>query len=776
VSLSASAGPAAAATPEDLRVLRAVERRVLWLATRIVDYANRERPSDDPLKVGGHQASSASMVSLMTALWFWDMTAADRVAVKPHASPVLHACEYLAGRLDRRYLGTLRQLGGLQAYPSRTKDPYPVDYSTGSVGVGAAAPLFDAMAERYVRAHFGGPSEGRFISLIGDAELDEGNLWEAVLEPAGRGLGRVLFIVDLNRQSLDRVVPIIRAREIERQFSAAGWQVIELKWGRRLREAFDGEGGDVLRRRMEDMPNQVYQGLFGASEEVVSEALLEGVEGGERRSLAALLERHRGGVGALTHDLGGHDLGDILGALRAAEVETDRPTVIVAYTVKGYGLPIAGRRLNHSALLNEAQIGALRESVGLAPDTEWDRFPPETPEGALCARAAERLHRPEREPPPSPSVPSAIARRDPKHASTQSFLGSTLVALARVPQVAERLVTASPDVAVSTNLGGWINQVGVFSPREEPASDDGQAIRWDVGPGGRHLELGISEMNLFLLLGQLGLTGPRHGQALLPVGTVYDPFVCRGLDALIHSLYQGARFVICGTPAGITLSREGGAHQSVVTPGIGLGLPSLRYAEPSYAREMEWLLLDGLARLGDPGGESLYLRLSTKPVDQVPFAELARRRGDETLRADVLAGGYWLREPDPGGRGVVMVTCGALAPEALEAGELLAEEGVDAPLLVASSPDLLYRGWRADRERSHLARLVPPALRDRPLVTAIDGASHVLAALGGCLGMRTTALGVEAFGQSGSLPDLYRVFGLAPDQIAVAALDALGDG
>src|SRR5919109_1159413 len=149
----------------ELAALESIERRVLWLATRIVDYANRERPREDELKVGGHQASSASMVSLMTALYFWDLRAQDLVSVKPHASPVLHAVEYLLGRLERRFLTELRAFGGLQSYPSRTKDPFPVDYSTGSVGIGSAAPLFGALANRYVDAHFGTGTAGRFISL-----------------------------------------------------------------------------------------------------------------------------------------------------------------------------------------------------------------------------------------------------------------------------------------------------------------------------------------------------------------------------------------------------------------------------------------------------------------------------------------------------------------------------------------------------------------------------------------------------------------------------------
>ena len=340
---------------------------MLWLAVRIVDYANRERPKGDELKVGGHQASSASMVTLMTALYLADLRAEDRVSVKPHASPVLQAIEYLLGRLDRSYLTRLRDFGGLQSYPSRTKDPYPVDYSTGSVGLGSAAPLFGALADRFTQTRLGVSTGGRFISLLGDAELDEGNIWEALADPLTRRLGNVLWVVDLNRQSLDRVIPGIRAAELEAQFRTNGWNVIELKYGRRLREAYAREGGDVLRRRIDEMPNEQYQSLFGASEEVVRATVADGVGGDERATLERLLESYAGRVGPLVRDLGGHDLGDVLDAFRRARETPDRPTVIFAYTIKGYGLEIAGRPQNHSALLDAAQIDRLREEVGLTP-------------------------------------------------------------------------------------------------------------------------------------------------------------------------------------------------------------------------------------------------------------------------------------------------------------------------------------------------------------------------------------------------------------------------
>ena len=223
----------------DFAVLRQIEQRILWLAVRMIDHANRNR--DTEIKVGGHQASSASMV---TALWFAHIGGADKVAVEPHASPVFHAIKYLTGELDASYLTQLRKYGGLQAYPSRTKDPDVADFSTGSVGLGAVAPLFSAAVRRYLDTKFESQGPARFIALLGDAELDEGNIWEAIAEPALAGLGNVMLVVDANRQSLDRVVPDMAIGRLERFFRDAGWHVVEAKYGSRLGEAFARPGGE----------------------------------------------------------------------------------------------------------------------------------------------------------------------------------------------------------------------------------------------------------------------------------------------------------------------------------------------------------------------------------------------------------------------------------------------------------------------------------------------------------------------------------------------------
>ncbi|MEM9651911.1 MAG: 1-deoxy-D-xylulose-5-phosphate synthase N-terminal domain-containing protein [Actinomycetota bacterium] len=766
----------------DLKVLAEIEQRVLWLAARIVDAANR-RPGGQ-VKVGGHQASSASMVSIMTALWFGHISGEDKVAVKPHASPVYHAIKYLTGELDRSYLTTLRQRGGLQAYPSRTKDPDVADFSTGSVGLGAVAPLFSALTRRYIEAHFGDRSAARFIALVGDAELDEGNVWEAVAEPAAEGLGNFTMVVDLNRQSLDRVIPNIAATRLERFFHHAGWHVAEAKYGSRLTAAFAQPDGEALRDHIDGMSNEAYQSLFALDGGDFRAKFLDGADAAVKRLAGDQPDTE---LKALVTDLGGHDLGLLLDTFAECDRAVDQPSVVFAYTVKGWRLPMAGDPLNHAALMTPEQIDALRDTVGLTTETEWDRFDPDSPAGRACLAVGGDINNPKPIPRPSLNIPAAA--RPPMtngKTSTQEAFGRVLNSLGDIEGVAERIVTTAPDVSISTNLGGWINKTGVYAPtvRDDHGGAD-RLLKWAPTPDGQHIELGISEMNMFMLLGQLGLSHDHHGEHLLPVGTVYDPFVLRGLDALIYSLYNDARFVVAGTPSGVTLAPEGGAHQSTITPSVGVELPGLHYAEPAYATEVDWLLCDALTQLGEANGSSCYLRLSTRPIDQAPFAAALDAQGETSLRNQVLAGGYRLLATEADGRpGVTLFTTGVMAPETLEAARLLDLEGIQASVIHLTSPDRLYRSWqgahaaavstgRVVRTPSHLHRLVPRAERRRPIVSVQDAASHSLAWIGSALGTRQYNLGVDRFGESGTIDDLYELTGISTDSIVNAAIIAV---
>ncbi|MCC6705653.1 MAG: pyruvate dehydrogenase, partial [Thermomicrobiales bacterium] len=633
----------------DFEALRELERRVLWLSTMIVHHANNVRPSLDKSKVGGHQASSASVATIMTALYFHFLQPGDRVSIKPHASPVFHAAQYLLGNLDKKYLPTLREYKGLQAYPSRTKDPDPVDFSTGSVGLGAVAPVFASLSAEYNKLHFGEVSSNRFISLIGDAELDEGNVWETVAEEAIQGLSNVIWIIDLNRQSLDRVIPGVRATRLKALFAGAGWRVFEAKYGARLTAAMEAEHGVSLRRRIDDMSNEEYQALIRISDGAELRRRVSDVADAAYRKeiLASIAGTPDDELQHLISNLGGHDLPRLIDVLNQADAVQDAPAVIFAYTVKGWGLPLAGDPMNHSQLLTQAQMDALQAEFGISADDIWEGVPADSQAAATAREASQRLK------PTAPIgdlldpsvIPATLNTRNPPQTSTQEALGRTLARVADEPALAARVMTMSPDVATSTHLSGWINKTGVFAREAATDYESGapKLLKWEPSPSGRHIELGISEMNLFMALGQFGLSYELTGQHLIPIGTVYDPFVCRGLDALIYSLYVGSKMIFAGTPAGVSLSPEGGAHQSAVTPSLGIELPNMVFYEPAFAAEVEWMTLEAMRQCCDRvNGISTYLRLSTKTVDSNLAKPVLARLGEEELRRQVLAGGYRL--------------------------------------------------------------------------------------------------------------------------------------
>ena len=772
ISLGGSEGDAT------LEVLEAVQRRILWLATAIVHHANHRSGDGSGLKVGGHQASSASMVSLMTALWFESLRSDDAVSVKPHASPVLHAINYLLGGLDASYLPRLRAFGGLQSYPSRTKDPDVVDFSTGSVGLGATAPVWAAVARRYAGTHFSVSGVARQISLLGDAELDEGAVWEAVVDPLVAKMGELLWVVDLNRQSLDRVVPDIAAQRLAGMFQAAGWQVIILKYGNRLEQLFEQRGGPELRDRIDQMGNEEYQHLLRAGTELREQ--LVGT-GRSRAALARLVtELDDDTLRSALRDLGGHDLAKLIEGYHAAS--SDQPTVIFAYTIKGWCLPTEGHPGNHSAMLSEEQLASLARELGADPADPWAPFEPESREASLCAVVAERLRRPALEALAPPALPRSFDISYSGEVSTQQTLGRILVDLHRAaPEAAARVVTVSPDVATSTNLGGWINKVGVWSPtdRRDWFSEDHEMIlHWTERRAGQHIELGIAETNLAGLLGELGATWSRLGQPLLPIGTIYDPFVSRCLEPWSFGIYSGGQSILVGTPSGVTLAPEGGAHQSVITPSIGLEQPQCVAWEPAFAQDLEWTLLAAMSQLGRADGTSSYFRLSTRIIDQSLARVPTESAALESRRRHVLAGGYEIVGAGPTAP-ICLIGMGAIMPEILSAASELARLlGQTPSVICVTSADLLFRAMQSRRGLDSEETWILGELfgsRPTPLVTVLDGHPHTLSFLGAVNGSPITCLGVKEFGQSGELSDVHRYHGLDRDTIVGAAFDLLDD-
>jgi len=789
-------------TDEERRVLQKIQDRLLWLSTYTIHYANARRKNPSPERVGGHQSSSTSVLTLLTALYFKLLRPGDRIAVKPTAAPIFYAIQVLRGLLPPEGLKGYRSLGGLQAYPSRAKNPDWFDFSTGSMGLGAVAPAFAALMDRYLADHFGGPGEAapgsppvvgrpRNIALVGDAELDEGSVWEAWTEEATADLAGHVVAVDLNRQSLDRVVGDRRSRQLDALFRALGWRVIHLRWGRRLDALFAGPGGEWLRRRFEAMENLEYHALLRLAPAAAREALHAGAPADARAALGRLADAE---VAPLLADLGGHDLDAIVRAFEEADSVADRPVAMLAWTLKGWRLPFAGDPLNHGAQLTADQVQVLQRELGIPDGDEFALFPPDSEEARYIRRVrAAGVGLPRRyAPPPRVPIPERLELPPRPATSTQEAFGDVLAALGRDPALDRFLVTVSPDVTTTTHLSGWVNRRGVYATRERDDAFERHGlrplVRWKESPRGQHIELGIGEASFFILLSVLGLAPELAGRPLLPIGTLYDCFLPRGLDPLLHATYSRARFILVASPSGITLAPEGGAHQSVVTPSLGLEVGNLVAYEPAFAREVEWLLLAALREIQDrEHGPAVYLRLSTKVVDQALLAPALERLGEAALRAAVRRGGYRLVDHtersgyEPGANAVNLVATGVMVPEAVAASRLLEADGVYANVLALTSPRLAYAGWRGALEASlrrtggrpgfWLRRLVSDDEREGevPLVSVLDGHSHALAWLGSALGVPQAALGVDGFGQSGARDDLYRHYGIDPETIAAAA-------
>jgi pyruvate dehydrogenase E1 component len=766
----------------ELAILSAMEKKVRWLSSWTIHHANHIRPNRDGVKVGGHQASCASINTIMTALYGRVLKPEDRVAVKPHASPVFHAINYMFGKQSLDNLKDFRALGGAQSYPSRTKDGEEVDFSTGSVGLGAALTNFAALTQDYLQTKglIDTPEKpGRMVALVGDAELDEGNVYEALLDTWKHDLRDVWWVIDYNRQSLDGMINEQLFRLIGRFFRAVGWNVITVKYGRKLYNAFQRPGGKALRGWFNDCENDIFSALAFQGGTAWRKQIKADLP--DDPALHTLIDSYNDEeLHEVMTDLGGHCLEALINAFET--VPDDKPTCFICYTVKGHGTPLQGHKDNHAGIMNDQQMEEYRAQDGILPGQEWDltsglglepgdlesflKSVPFNHEGSR-KKSAPRI-----------AIPAELKLEPVEKGSTQEAFGRILNEIAKTGgEFADRIVTTSPDVTQSTNLGGWVNQRGLFGREKHDDEFRNRKVpsvqKWIRSPEGQHIELGIAESDLFLNLAAFGMADSLFGVRLLPIGTVYDPFIARGLDSLNYACYQDARFMIVGTPSGVTLAPEGGAHQSISTPMIGMGQPGLTSFEPAFADEVGEIMRWSFEHMQDEAdGGAVYLRLSTRPVVQLS------RTLDDDLKHQIIHGGYWLHKPGKDG-GMAIICTGALTTEAITAHNRLLEKHPDAGLLIVTSTDRLYNDWQQlerkrlhgtdDGQMAHVEDLMEPLAANARLVTVIDGHPASLAWLGGVRGHAVSPLGVREFGQSGDTIDIYRHYDINEDAIERAA-------
>jgi pyruvate dehydrogenase E1 component len=524
-------------------------------------------------------------------------------------------------------------------------------------------------------------------------------------------------------------------------FEANGWNVVEAKYGSLLESAFAMDKGELLRESIDNMPNQMYQRLLRSDGLVIRDWLPKFTK--HESDLREFINQwDNAGLLELISNLGGHDFNTLRERFETLDVESG-PNVVFAYTLKGWKLPTVGDPQNHSVLLNSSQMEEFRNSLNIKNGEEFEGFDLESKVGLYCSEVSTKLNSDiySSKKDVSYIVPKSFSKGYSGNMSTQQIFGLILTELTRsAKEISDRIVTVSPDVASSTNLGGWINKVGVWSkhPSEElPVEQQIRALTWEESDKGQHLELGISENNLFICLGQLGLTNERDGELVLPIGTLYDPFIRRGLDALVYSLQSGGKFIFVGTPSGLTLSPEGGSHQSIVTPSIGYELPELNYYEPCYGKELEWILLDSLNNIKDRKA-STYLRLTSKRIDQSYGDFQGTDESIEIRRQQVIKGAYRIidRSNQSGyslGNNVVnILACGAILPEAIKASEDLVEEGIYANVINITGPGPLYQDFQysvssklaGKLSESYLKKLMPESSLRVPVVTVVAAPTH----------------------------------------------------
>jgi pyruvate dehydrogenase E1 component len=786
---------------ERLATLASLRDHVAKGALSMIDWANHkpENRGKAP-KVGGHQASSMSSVDLLCALYLHAKQPEDRVAVKPHAAPVLYSLAHLMGVLPTQAMGRLREYKGPQPYPTKLKDPLFVDYTTSSEALGVAATIYDAYAavhqNRGLRGLGGEPVRSVYWAIAGDGELTEGQCDESLYDAGRWRLDNLVWIIDLNRQSLDRVMDDWGRLEqwVEAKFRAQGFEVLNLRWGSRAEALFARPGGDALRAVLERLPDADFHPLLVCEPDAIA-GRLEGCAQGreEKRGVTRALEGlDAATIRAAIGHLGGHDLHALCAAYRMA-VETPGPVAIIAHTVKGYQTSAAGHPENHGAILPSEEVAAWGVDRGLPEGEPYPRPPAGTAAAHLLSVRAEALFgTPDHgyAPPPRPDAKQilrgvTLARR--AQSSTGQAFQSLNLALLRTP-LGPYLQFAAPDVGQTTHLGPVIKATGVFAPRELPdpfrwlRETQPLAFDWRPSPLGQFHALGIAEGNAMLWAYAYGRRKKKlEGKLpLLPVVTVYDKFFERAFNQLDYACYSDARFVAVGVPSGTGLSRETATHQSTQTLRMIMDLPGILAYEPGFAADLAAIYPWALGQLWDEDGGAVYLRLSTQPLEQP--VELPADHAEAAIR-----GAYWLcgedqRAPAPGKPTVVLVASGRKLAEAREAAQVLhAEDGVGSRILNVTSYEALWRDWDryandpdawADPERSYtLHELFAETDINAPLLMLGDHVPSVAEWLPNALQRLRPArfLGPRKNGEAGDLGSIDHLHGMGVEDLVAAA-------
>lgn len=773
--------------PKEVAIIERIARRAFVHATKMIwDANNREDAMEGDPKVGGHAAACSSCIHIMSALHLGVRQPQDLIAVKPHASPVDHSLNYLMGLFHEPYgrawmsdaeaaevMPRLRQFSQdgeavFQSYHAESDPDGNVYFPSGSVGIPPVMSIYTALAYRYADDHdFEVPKDAHFWSLMGDSEFREGSLMEALPDAAERELGNVTWIVDYNRQNLDGTrIPNMRgirgtdATRMGRVVVANGWDVIQAQHGRKRLAAFEKANGEILRRVLEEAFSDFeFQMLILRRDGSVVRERLVALDKKLEKTLAGYDDAE---VYGIFTDLGGHDVAVMLDALRRSKLDPINPTLIVAHTIKGWGLESYAAPGNHSALPEDKEVEVLLESEGLSTDEPYGRFADDSEEGRFLAerRASMRAGQEavwELRDKNEAKFDAAVTDGLPDVLGvnlkylplvhTQYIWGQLAAKLIRIGNAyepirngkppkeklegdelrwgpaADMFLTMAPDVGTSTNINPAMDD-RVYGPEAEDYEEAlgvGDRRRPKLAPHedawARHIRFEIAEANCMSAVGAFGKMRAHVGIPFLPVMTVYDFFIKRAFDQLYYNLYWGSSFVCVGTPSGVTLAPEGAQHSWK----SDIAMPNIIIWEPFFAIEVDWILADAVRRhyLKDNEGRTgVVIRAVTRAFQQPQMLERLKKssrfegQSDEAIleatRLDALEGGYYLVDHrgspgyEPGENVVNIFTMGAMGSEALVASDRLLEDGIYANVVVVTSGDLLCGNLGHANDYRHL--------------------------------------------------------------------------
>lgn len=696
-----------AAPKHDFAVLNAIARRAHYLANKMIYMANHRADVEkgDP-KVGGHSSASSSALHVLGALHLVMKSGYDWIANKPHAAPADHAYNYLLDLFLNEDLSRLTleeantAMSNLRAFPRADEwvfqsyhSAYDPDHHnfcpSGTVGIPPVNAGYLALAYKYAARHGYEVPDAHFWSIMGDSEFREGSLSEAIPDFAERELGNLTWILDFNRQSLDghritnQSIYGTDDQRIQKMMEANGWQVIHARHGKKREKLFRLDGGmqfkELFEGKLADYELQVL--LMLNDGKAVRETILEH----DKKLEKFLKGLSDDDVKAAVHDFGGHDFETLIEAFNQSKAETRRPTMVIAHTIKGWGLKMAANPGNHSAIPEEPELEILAERGQMPKGATFARFDVKSPEGQFLQARGEKLYREIEgqhqlkaknkahfaklaaelgEPANSLDINFKMAN----YPHTQWMLGQLTSKLTRIANTpleekqlkdkqkpltpaerafklaGEMMVSMAPDVGTSTNLNpsmdGKIYSANDVTDIESEKGVKDKSVP-DLVPGeevtDRFLRFDITEGNVASCMGSFGKIRETLGIPLMPLMTVYDFFIKRALDQLFYNLYWRSSFILVGTPSGVTLSHEGAQHGWK----SDIQIPNQVTWEPFFVQELDWIFVDAIKRhlTGDDHDRSgVIVRGVTRGVDQKQFLQLLRtQRRFKSDAAAVLA-------------------------------------------------------------------------------------------------------------------------------------------